>query len=97
MPCFNFTVSTSYIKNMTPNSYKFFNNGPFCKYWPCHKDLVEINCLFCFCGLYPYENCGGKYFIDAGVKNCSHCTLPHKAENYDYIINFLKGTGAAVP
>jgi Zn-finger protein len=81
---------------MTPNSYRFFNNSPYCKYWPCHTDLVEINCKFCFCPIYQYENCGGDYFIDGGVKNCSRCNLPHKAENYDYIVDFLIGVGAAV-
>ena len=24
-----------------------------------------------------------------GIKDCSNCTLPHKVENYDYIINKL--------
>ncbi|MFW5671451.1 MAG: cysteine-rich small domain-containing protein, partial [Acetivibrio ethanolgignens] len=33
------------------NSYRFFENRE-CKYFPCHKGLKELNCLFCYCPLY---------------------------------------------
>lgn len=70
-------------------NYKYFFND-ICEFAPCHND-VDINCLFCFCPLYKYEDCGGTYTIlDNGVKDCSNCILPHKEGGYDYVINFLK-------
>jgi len=72
------------------NSYKFFTNKD-CEYYPCHKSLDEINCLFCFCPLYYMEDCGGDYTIlDNNVKDCSNCVKPHLRENYDLICNQLK-------
>ena len=54
-------------------------------------DTNDFNCLFCYCPLYHLEDCGGNYsFTDKGVKDCSNCTLPHKADNYDFIITKLK-------
>lgn len=74
------------------NSYKYFKNKD-CKYYPCHKDMTELNCLFCYCPMYRFENCLGKCsFIKVDgkeIKDCSECTFPHKAENYDKIIAFL--------
>ena len=53
-------------------------------------DTDGFNCLFCYCPLYHLEDCGGNYtFTQKGVKDCSDCTLPHKANNYDYIIRKL--------
>ena len=53
-------------------------------------DTDDFNCLFCYCPLYPLEDCGGNYTLtEKGVKDCSDCTLPHKANNYDYIIRKL--------
>ena len=72
------------------NSSAYFENRD-CKYYPCHKDTDEINCMFCYCPLYHLEKCGGNFgFTDKGVKDCSKCTLPHKAKNYQYIVNKLK-------
>lgn len=74
------------------NGFSFFRNVE-CEYFPCHKvkDSSDFNCLFCYCPLYLVENCGGTFsFTDKGVKDCSNCTVPHKAENYKYIINKLK-------
>ena len=54
-----------------------------------------FNCLFCFCPLYRLgERCGGNpTFIEgadgARVKDCSACTLPHRRENYGYIMERL--------
>lgn len=74
------------------NSYKFFANRE-CRYYPCHKGLDNINCLFCFCPMYNYENCPGnpKYIQVNGktVKECSDCTFPHYPDNYDSIMKFL--------
>jgi len=69
--------------------YKFFQNKG-CEYFPCHKD-GKLNCLFCFCPLYPYDNCGGVYkILENGIKDCSDCRIPHEEEGYDYIVQFLK-------
>ena len=74
------------------NSYRFFENKE-CQYYPCHKGIGAMNCLFCYCPLYSLEHCPGEYkYIEANgkkIKECSNCTFPHKAENYDIIINFL--------
>lgn len=71
-------------------SYKFFENKT-CEYYPCHKGLDRINCLFCFCPLYNKNDCGGNYkILPNGTKDCSNCTFPHKAENYDKVIEKIK-------
>lgn len=71
-------------------SYKFFQNKE-CEYYPCHKGIKEINCLFCFCPLYAKNDCGGNYkILENGVKDCSSCTFPHIRENYEKVIEKLK-------
>ena len=70
------------------NNYSFFRNHE-CEYFPCHKvkDDSTFNCLFCFCPLYLLEDCGGNYAMNENhIKDCSHCTIPHRPENYDYIL-----------
>ena len=58
-------------------SHKFFENDR-CKFYPCH-DLKEINCLFCFCPIFFFKNCGGAYSIlKDGTKDCSKCVYPHR-------------------
>lgn len=74
------------------NSSKFFNNNE-CPYFPCHntENIENFNCIFCYCPLYNLTDCGGKFkVLENGIKDCSDCMLPHKKENYDYIINKLK-------
>ncbi|HBG5346318.1 TPA: cysteine-rich small domain-containing protein [Clostridioides difficile] len=70
-------------------NYKFFNHKD-CEFFPCHKTNKpeEFNCLFCYCPLYALgENCGGNYkYTDKGIKDCSSCMLPHKKDNYNYIM-----------
>ena len=74
-------------------SYKFFENK-LCEYYPCHKGLSEMNCLFCYCPLY-LTNCGGNFkTLENGVKDCSDCVFPHIAENYDKVIERLSKKGA---
>lgn len=69
-------------------SYKFFTNKE-CEFYPCHN-TDRINCLFCFCPLYNYKDCGGNFVIlDNGIKDCSNCNLPHSEKGYDYIIQKL--------
>ena len=70
-------------------SYRFFNNNK-CEYFPCHKtnDPENFNCLFCYCPLYALKDkCGGNFrYTEKVIKDCTNCTLPHKRDNYDYII-----------
>ena len=74
------------------NSHSFFENKE-CQYYPCHKGIAEMNCLFCFCPLYSHVSCPGNpvYIECDGVrKKCCHeCDFPHNAENYDEIISKL--------
>ncbi|AMM56173.1 TPA: cysteine-rich small domain-containing protein [Clostridioides difficile] len=71
-------------------NYKFFNHKD-CEFFPCHKTNKpeEFNCLFCYCPLYALgENCGGNFkYTDKGIKDCSSCMLPHKKDNYNYIMS----------
>ena len=71
-------------------NYKFFNHKD-CEYFPCHKtnDPDNFNCLFCYCPLYALKDkCGGNFrYTDNGIKDCSNCFLPHRRDNYDYIIS----------
>jgi len=70
-------------------SYQFFENKA-CKFYPCHKGLRKINCLFCYCPLYSYDDCGGDYtYSESGCKDCSNCLLPHKEDGHGYINGFL--------
>lgn len=80
-------------KEIMENSYRFFENKS-CQYYPCHKGLEQINCMFCYCPLYPHAECPGNYkIIQSGekkIKDCSHCNFPHRAENYDKIMECLR-------
>ena len=74
------------------NSSRFYENDK-CQYYPCHKDVKDLNCLFCYCPLYSFPECPGQYkYIDSNgkkVKECTDCTFPHEAKNYDSIIALL--------
>ncbi len=78
---------------MKPSASFFCNTA--CEWFPCHDvaDTDNFNCLFCYCPLYTLPHCGGncRYTAD-GIKDCSACTLPHKAENYTYILDKLRQT-----
>ncbi len=69
--------------------YSFFCNQE-CEYFPCHKTKhpENFNCLFCYCPLYTLrEHCGGNFrYTENGIKDCTNCILPHKRENYGYVI-----------
>lgn len=73
-------------------NYSFFCNEK-CEFFPCHPspDRREFNCLFCYCPLYALgDKCGGKYaYTDAGIKDCSGCTLPHHRNSYGYITDMF--------
>ena len=71
-------------------SYAFMQNRA-CAYFPCHEtnDPEHFNCLFCYCPLYRFDNCGGNpQYLSNGIKDCSNCTVPHF--HYDYIIRKLR-------
>ncbi len=74
------------------NSSKFFANRD-CAYYPCHKTEKDLNCLFCYCPLYLMKNCPGNFVLtecgEGVIKDCSGCTFPHRAENYDVIMQIL--------
>ena len=68
----------------------FFANRD-CKYYPCHQGIKGINCLFCYCPLYLYEDCGGDFRkTKKGKKDCTPCIRPHIPDNYDEIIKAVK-------
>lgn len=75
------------------NSYKFFENRA-CQYYPCHKDIEQLNCLFCYCPLYALRPCpGNPQFMEKNgksIKVCTGCTFPHRPENYEKVIEILK-------
>ena len=77
------------------NSSRFFANKE-CQYYPCHSGIQEINCLFCYCPLYALEHCPGNCnYIEVNgkrIKECTNCTFPHQAENYDMIMKILSGS-----
>ena len=78
------------------SNYKFFQNRE-CEFYPCHQniELENINCLFCYCPIYTFTNCGGNYVIlPNGIKDCSNCIVPHSSNAYDQIIAKLKERGA---
>ena len=66
-----------------------------CEYFPCHKgvDPALFNCLFCYCPLYALgEECGGDFvYLENGIKDCTGCTVPHRAENYERITKLSRG------
>ena len=70
-------------RNKMKNSFSFFCNKD-CEYFPCHEGMdIDFNCLFCFFPLYKDPDCGGVFIrLKSGIKDCSCCTFPHKAENY---------------
>lgn len=78
---------------MHKNSKSFFANTE-CEHYPCHKMDEPLNCLFCYCPLYQYENCPGDYKIieknGKKVKSCIDCSFPHCKDNYDKVINILR-------
>ena len=69
--------------------YKYFKNEK-CEYFPCHKceNTADFNCLFCYCPLYALgDKCGGNFCYTAGgIKDCSGCLIPHRRENYEYMM-----------
>jgi Zn-finger protein len=69
--------------------FSYFSNKD-CEYFPCHvtEASEDFNCLFCYCPLYWLgKDCGGNFtYTESGVKNCVGCMIPHKKDNYGYIV-----------
>jgi Zn-finger protein len=76
------------------NSSRFFANKE-CEYYPCHKGIEDLNCMFCYCPFYMEKKCpGNPHWIhskknDRLIKDCTNCTFPHRPENYDVIIRWI--------
>ena len=58
-----------------------------CERYPCH--FPDQDCALCFCPFYPCrdERTGG--FLDKGEWSCSNCTLIHKKEVSDAVLDAL--------
>ncbi|MGD9808657.1 MAG: cysteine-rich small domain-containing protein [Deferribacterales bacterium] len=69
-------------------SYKYFSNRE-CEYYPCHG-IDGQNCLFCYCPLYFFKDCGGDPNFMGAVKDCSKCTKNHDEKSYEFIMGKLK-------
>lgn len=71
-------------------NYSFFQHRN-CEFFPCHRTekTDDFNCLFCYCPLYALKDkCGGNFkYTDNGIKDCSGCMVPHKRDNYGYIMS----------
>ena len=75
---------------MNRDSYKTYSNVG-CNFYPCHKVEDFTSCMFCFCPLYHYDDCGGEYTHSTkGIKDCRHCVIPHKKDGWDYIMKVIK-------
>jgi Zn-finger protein len=68
-------------------SYKHFSNTE-CEYYPCHG-LENQNCLFCYCPLYFFEDCGGDPKWNGNVKDCSNCEKNHNKNSYEFVMSRL--------
>ncbi len=76
--------------SLSQTSSKIFTNHE-CEYYPCHTHIHDINCLFCFCPLYYFKECGGNpSYTSANIKDCTGCTFPHHMKNYDEVIERIK-------
>ena len=75
------------------NSFRFFENRD-CQYYPCHRDIEHINCLFCYCPFYFLDTCPGtpEYMDREGskIRVCTNCNFPHEPENYPKVITELR-------
>lgn len=86
--------SSFFIGADMENSHKYFENRE-CQYYPCHKEMEQMNCMFCYCPLYHLPKCPGEYQMievrGRKIKECTKCTFPHKAENYEVVLALLSG------
>lgn len=75
--------------NVPEQNETFFSNS-CCPYFPCHTGVSpdQFNCLFCYCPLYTLGSaCGGNFtYLENGIKDCSACTIPHRPNGYQYVL-----------
>ena len=75
------------------SSFYYFENRD-CQYYPCHKEMTEMNCLFCYCPLYFLSDCPGKRVqIERDgevILSCMGCDYPHRPENYGEMMKLLQ-------
>lgn len=76
------------IKAGKKGSYKHFSNTD-CEYYPCHN-IENQNCLFCYCPLYFFDDCGGDFTYTNGYKDCSYCIKNHDEKSFEYVLERLK-------
>ncbi len=57
-----------------------------CERYPCHFDGQD--CTFCFCPFYPCLDTSLGMMVE-GVWSCNSCTLVHKAEVAEEIVEGL--------
>jgi Zn-finger protein len=68
------------------HDHTFFQNRE-CTYFPCHAgaDPETFNCLFCYCPLYHFKDCGGDFARRGLVKDCTRCLRPHGPGGYAHV------------
>ena len=73
------------------DAHKHFQNRA-CPYFPCHAgaDPATFNCLFCYCPLYWFEDCGGDCARLGPIKDCSRCLKPHSPGGWEHVQTRLK-------
>jgi Zn-finger protein len=77
---------------MRQNDFNHFQNKE-CRYFPCHDTVPreDFNCLFCYCPLYLYDDCGGNHlWLDNGIKDCSKCTRNHDKDSWKFVVSRLR-------
>lgn len=61
-----------------------------CEFLPCHNLEDWHSCLFCYCPLFLLF-CPGEFSIlPSGMKDCSHCVIPHTENGWDIIQKELR-------
>ena len=74
------------------NNSTYFKNDS-CEYFPCLKIRgAYFNCMFCCCPLYALgDKCGGNFvYLEQGIKDCSHCNIPHTEAGYQHVCSKLR-------
>ncbi|MDR2624216.1 MAG: cobalt-precorrin-3B C(17)-methyltransferase [Methanobrevibacter sp.] len=84
-----------YLHPLTKEFYANFINdkspkGPdkTCEYYPCHDDMENQQCDFCYCPFYPCGDgsTGGKWIKNKNVWNCVDCSWIHERN----VVNCVK-------
>jgi len=84
------------LKTSTENTRVADENRNFvntaCEHYPCHSAEEDewASCLFCFCPLYLIDCPGDFSRLPAGMKDCSRCMLPHRADGREIILREIR-------